>query len=204
MVKEKVKGLKGVPNKHLHARISFLHQAAEYLSSHTSGGERPDAGPSDGSSEAQPDDRDTAVKHLGSISSNNDRDSKHSTDDLAAPPLITPGMPSYMCSQLRQVALKSQIRLLPEIKRAYCKRCNAFLVEGQNYHRSMENLSRGGKKPHADITVFECGVCGAKKRFPITGAKQRRKGDRQSTRATVEISEAERNESLPLSMPAAT
>ena len=53
------------------------------------------------------------------------------------------------------------------------------LVSGATCRKFVENLSNGGRKPHADVLVIECGSCGAQKRWPIGARRQRKKGERK-------------------------
>lgn len=59
------------------------------------------------------------------------------------------------------------MRLDPSIKRTICKRCDSLLVPGVSSTNRIENPSKGGKKPWADVLVVECNACGAVKRFPV-------------------------------------
>lgn len=159
MAKEKVKGAKGVPNKHLHARVAYLQHAAILLARQccASDGRNP---PNDSNlhQQAPPDQASADMASAGSS-----------------------GLPQYLASHLRQVALKAQIRLDSEVKRGICKTCNAVLIDGETCLTSTENLSRGARKPHADMLVLECMACGTKKRFPTAAARQRKKGERKQT-----------------------
>lgn len=71
--------------------------------------------------------------------------------------------------------MKSQIRLSQDVKHSICKRCSAILIPGSTSSSKVENLSRGGKKPWADVLVIECNVCSAQKRFPVGAKRQPRK-----------------------------
>ncbi|KAF1917083.1 RNAse P Rpr2/Rpp21/SNM1 subunit domain-containing protein [Ampelomyces quisqualis] len=70
-------------------------------------------------------------------------------------------------SDLQQVSRKAQLRLSVELKRTICKRCNTVLIHGRTATQTIENASKGGKKPWADVLVLECKVCGGKKKFPV-------------------------------------
>lgn len=186
MAKSKDKGPKGVPNKHLHARVSFLHQAATYLNIQT----RPT---SDGQATAELRRRDElpGIYRIGSnrqpgteAKQANEASSgcENSVSTFTIP--TTGGLPSHLTSQLRQVARKSQLRLHSSIKRNTCNVCSAVLTEGLTCKKYIENLSRGGNKPHADILVVECASCGSKKRFPAGANRQQRKGLRAANLQT--------------------
>lgn len=91
----------------------------------------------------------------------------------------TGGLPLHLANHIRQVAQKAIIRLPPDIKHSICKRCNAVLVDGLTSSKRTENLSKGGKKPWADVLVIECGACGAAKRFPVGAPRQEKKAERR-------------------------
>lgn len=168
MAKEKVKGAKGVPNKHLHARVAFLHQAALHLarqqcaSNHSldNGHLYQTAVPQIEETEAS-----SAKKFIPAAT-------------VAVQPL---GLSQHLSSHLRQVALKAQIRLDSSVKRSVCKTCSAVLIAEKTCLMYTENLSRGGRKPHADMLVLQCMACGTKKRFPTDAERQRKKSERKQT-----------------------
>jgi len=194
MAKDKTKS--GVPNKHLHARISYLQQAATYLTLQGQGrpannsynGYRP-LGANDGNGEASVPighAQNTEKAEVKPQDYGTNTDASH--ECAAQPPdhikassfakLHTGGLPLHLTTHLCQTALKSQIRLHNNIKRSICKRCSTVLFEEETCTKRMENMSRGGRKPHADVLVLECGVCGAEKRFPVGAKRQRRKIER--------------------------
>jgi ribonuclease P protein subunit RPR2 len=126
---------KGIPSKHLHARTTFLYQAATYLSLHTS------------------------------------------------PPCLPGHSPValQLASHLQQVSRKAQLRLAVDMKRTMCKRCNTILVHGRTASQTLENASKGSKKPCADVLVLECKMCGGEKRFPVGAKRQNKKNLRRAT-----------------------
>jgi ribonuclease P protein subunit RPR2 len=77
----------------------------------------------------------------------------------------------HLLTQLRAVSLKSQIRLAPEMKHTVCKRCSSLLIAGKTSIERIENESRGGLKPWADVLIIKCDFCGTTKRFPV-GARR--------------------------------
>ncbi|KAK4508127.1 hypothetical protein PRZ48_001865 [Zasmidium cellare] len=175
--KEKAKGARNVPNKHLHARVSFLHQAAVALAAQESNT------PSQHSPASPSDMEPAAAQHVRLDDDQMDwkglcdqRKDSNGTESNQEP--VRSGMSFHLSSQLRQVARKSQIRLHPSLKRAACKTCNAVLVEGQTCNKHLENLSKGGKKRQADVLVLECTYCGSKKRFPVGAERQEKRGHR--------------------------
>ena len=86
-----------------------------------------------------------------------------------------------MVSDLRAVSLKGQVRQSPAMKRSICKFCDTVLVEGRNCHSVIENESKGGRKPWADVLVIRCSTCGNSKRFPVSARRQKRKHLRQTS-----------------------
>lgn len=153
MAKVKTQGAKSVPNKHLHARTTFLYQAATYLALQ--------AGARKSSLEAVPHDLVEVPKTASPV------DRGHST--LAV----------QLGSHLQAVSLKGQVHLSADVKRSVCKVCNAILIPGRTSKHTLENKSRGGKKPWADVLLIECIICGSKKRFPVGATRQQRKTDRR-------------------------
>jgi ribonuclease P protein subunit RPR2 len=198
MVKEKSKGAKGAPNKHLHARILFLQKAAEYLASQERESRRAPAPHSANRDNADDVTRGTTLPVVGDSTTHSGEAVTSPNTKETAMTQLSSTMPAYMCSQLRQVALKSQIRLSRTVKQAVCKRCNSILVEGQTCNRFVENLSRGNKA-HADVLVLECRTCGGKKRFPTKTTRQKRKCERETPIGPVKSNtESER---APSSLP---
>lgn len=78
-----------------------------------------------------------------------------------------------MVSDLRSVALKAMIRQSTDIKSTMCKFCDTLQVEGQTCTSIVENQSKGGRKPWADVLVTRCTTCGHAKRFPVTAPRQK-------------------------------
>nr|POE66232.1 ribonuclease p protein subunit rpr2 [Quercus suber] len=162
------KDKKGGPaNKHLHARIAYLNEAAVYLATqkpHESVAPQPKQ-----SSESQGIDPDEQ-SHEKSLS--------ESSASFGPSRPLNGGLSVHLASHLRQVAQKAIIRLSPEIKRSICKTCNSVLVESKTSKKYVENLSRKGAKAHADVMVIECCLCGTKKRVPIGATRQPKKARR--------------------------
>ena len=153
---------KGVPQKHLHARVSYLHQVAQYLSTKSNGGA--------GKGTTRP----SASKTTEQIATN-----------ASSPPIAlgshipqshSRSQSQYILSQLRAVSLKSQIRLSPALKHSICKRCDTLLIAGSTCSQTIVNESPGGRKPWADVLVVSCVWCGAAKTFAVgqnRGEKER-------------------------------
>ena len=135
------KGGEGAPQKHLHSRISYLHQAAAYLATTRS--------PSNSKHEA-------AAGVLPSAASSKEHSSK----------LRNP-QSRYLLNQLEGVSKKSQIRLGRDVKHSICRRCDTLMIPGRTSSQIVRNESTGGRKPWADIFEIQCSKCKAVKRFPI-------------------------------------
>lgn len=176
MAKDKAKGSKGVPNKHLHARVAFLQQAATYLALQRCASDAMSSSPETSLRSRDPQNNDLRT---GPLPEDVDIASKPHETPRAKVPFHSSGLPHYLSSHLRQVALKAQIRLDPSVKRVFCKTCNAVLIEGETCLKFTENLSRGGRKSHAEMLVLDCQACGTKKRFPMAVARQRKKNERK-------------------------
>ncbi|KAK4898486.1 hypothetical protein LTR27_004083 [Elasticomyces elasticus] len=178
----------GIPNKHIHARISYLQQAATYLTVQrerfNDAGLIADRPPIVAKDEAQQpihslDDEHSATKlkevtRIAEAAKTNEVWKSNAGLDLP----LSGGLPLYLASHLGQIARKTQTRLHPNIKHTICRTCNAVLIIGETSTKRMENVSRGGRKPHADVLVVECTVCGAAKRFPVGAKRQKRKAAR--------------------------
>ena len=152
----KVKGSKkSQAQTHLHARISFLHQAATYLSNTRGILRKPDLSPE---SSLRP-------KLLKNSEQN----------DGSAWTSVSSREPGVLTAQLRAVSLKSQCRLSSDLKRTLCRRCNMLMKPGETCTSGMENDSRNSSKPWAQMLVIHCHFCGTKKRFPIEKDRVRQK-----------------------------
>ncbi|CAI6339378.1 unnamed protein product [Periconia digitata] len=161
MPKDKLPKTKGVQNKHLHFRTTFLYQAATYLTLHS-----PAAGP------------------VGSASS-------HAYSNRAL----------QMGSDLQAVSRKGQVRLSAELKRTICKCCNTVLIPGRTATHTIENDSKGAKKPWADVLVIGCTFCGAKKRFPVGATKQLKKAQRMPKTTSEEVGQQTDEQSVNSALP---
>ena len=181
MAKQKVP--KGVPNKHLHARIAYLHKIANYLSTQSLA--KPDKSPQHAASEEiststtteeQPDSNPPpgtlATDATTSLANLKPSPGYPSTATFNPP---ASGLPLQLTAQLRSVAQKGQIRLSRDLKHSFCKICSSPLIEGETCIRSTENLSRKGRKPWAEVAIVTCCACGASKRFPVGAKRQKRK-----------------------------
>lgn len=153
MAKDKQRSAKSVPNRHLHARITFLYQAATYLTLQATAGQSA-----------------TASQDTSTASSGNGEETSPSRG------ILSPAL--QLGSHIRSVSKKGQIHLSSNIKRSICKQCNAILIPGRTSTHTIENKSKGGLKPWADVLEIECNFCGAKKRFPVGAVRQKKKKHR--------------------------
>lgn len=130
-----------IPQKHLHSRISFLHQAATYLSATTQRNQR-------------------TRRHVPPSSSPKQRNKHHGTYS---------GRPQthYLLNQLRGISKKSQIRLGRDMKHSICKNCDSLMIPGQTSLQTCLNESKDGSKPWAAVFEVRCTICQKIKRFPI-------------------------------------
>ncbi|KAK3652063.1 hypothetical protein LTR22_011852 [Elasticomyces elasticus] len=186
MGKEKTKT--GIPNKHIHARISYLQQAATYLTVQrerlNDAGLIADRTSIVAKNEAQqllqslddehPTTDPNEVTSIDKATKKNEEWKHEAVIDLPR----SGGLPLYLASHLGQIARKTQTRLHPKIKHSICRTCNAVLVIGETCTKRVENDSRGDRKPHADVLVVQCTVCGAAKRFPVGAKRPKRKAAR--------------------------
>jgi ribonuclease P protein subunit RPR2 len=165
---------KRVPNKHLHARVSYLYQAASFLSLRN----EPDSQDQKETKETRESEASNAILASAETSSGQEiKDTKHAALS-ASSQIPQSSLALFLGSQLRSVSQKSQIRLSHDLKRSLCKSCNALLIPGQSSSTKIENKSKNGKKPWADVLLIECQTCGAIKRFPVGSKRQERKAER--------------------------
>lgn len=161
MAKKKVPG---VPNKSSYCRLSFMYQAATFLaavSSNKSQASEPAA--------SRQTDIDVRMKVDG-------RDVEPlNTEESCRTATQTRNMSHRLLADFRSVSLKSQIRVSPAMKRSICKFCDTLLVEGQTCTSTVENTSKGGRKPWADVLVMTCHTCHHAKRFPVHAPRQPRR-----------------------------
>lgn len=145
-----------VPQKHLHSRISYLYQAANYL--------------------VRVSQSTLAVQHAGDKTEvkTNQRVQQEATKPFVEASALT----RHLNSHLRAISLRSQIRLTSAFKNTICKRCDTLLIPESTSTSRLENKSRGGKKPWADVLVVTCKACGHVKRYPVGAKRQRSRTER--------------------------
>lgn len=151
MAKSKAsKGTGSVPNKALHSRVSYLYQAAAYLAT-------------------QQQHSRTTREEGPAITESQDGQQTNSPFKPASRRLI---------SDLRSVSLKVQMQISPTMKHSICKNCDTMLLDGTTCSSEIENKSKGGKKPWADVLVRKCNTCGLERRFPLRTERQKRRPNR--------------------------
>lgn len=153
----KPKGNPGVQNRAIYSRASYLYQAAAYLACRA---HQVDAeGPSP----------DKAALQKG----REDKKNAQSSGERQRKQLRN--LSRHAISEMRAVTLKTQIRQSQALKRTVCKFCDTLQLEAQTCRSTIENPSKGGLKPWADVLVVRCETCGNVKRFPVSASRQKRK-----------------------------
>ncbi|KAK2855702.1 hypothetical protein FQN49_004928 [Arthroderma sp. PD_2] len=150
MAKKAQKTQKGAGSRaqsHLHARIAYLYKATNYLQSAT-----------EARSQSQVASDTSSLPEQSTL--------KEPQPGVSSEKELCSALARQYGSQLRAVSLKSQLRLDRDVKRSICKRCDSSLRPGSTCSETIENRSRGRKKPWADTRVITCGFCGTQKRFP--------------------------------------
>ncbi|KAI4163548.1 MAG: hypothetical protein LQ342_002820 [Letrouitia transgressa] len=167
--------------KHLNSRISFLYKATTYLNSVHSQSLSPrlfaQVRGTNGETGLEKEKEpiiDTDETSLGQDDLTENINSKAPADSLQ---LL--GLGRQFLDHAQGISKKSQIRLSQTMKRSVCKKCNSFLDPGSSASSRMENSSRGGKKPWADILVVTCNYCGTAKRYPVGAKRQLKKSKRK-------------------------
>ncbi len=169
MAKNKAAG--GVHNRALYSRASFLYQAAA-LCAETQQPQQDAPSVTEPQAPAQ-----GRVSPSGGVHGNG---SEGRGRGRQAP---LQGMSRHLLTDLRSVSLKTMIRLTPGIKRTICKYCDTLLMEGKTCTSTVENQSKGAKKPWADVLVITCNTCGGAKRFPVAAPRPPRKTARAGKEA---------------------
>ncbi|KAF2479375.1 RNAse P Rpr2/Rpp21/SNM1 subunit domain-containing protein [Neohortaea acidophila] len=175
----------GAPNKHLRARVAYLHQVATYLTSQTGVTANRENDSAATLEDGNPGIQDSARTSSITVRNINGRgkpnligpSSDSNTLPVARSSPLSSG--SRLSSHLKQVARKSQIRLDHNTKHSICKRCSTVLVDGSSCQAFVENRSKDQKKAHANVAVKQCGVCGAQKRWPVGATRQSKASTRR-------------------------
>ncbi|KAG5923417.1 hypothetical protein E4U61_003486 [Claviceps capensis] len=159
----KPKGQPGVQNRAIYSRASYLYQAATHLSNCVDSLEN--AASSTPSKPSKPE--------LGGVEQQQKQQQQQ--QQCSKQKKAVEKMSRLVISEMKAVSLKAQIRQSPALKRTVCKFCDTLLVEGRSCSSTIENLSKQGRKPWADVLVITCKTCGNVKRFPVDAPRQKRK-----------------------------
>ncbi|KAL9626059.1 MAG: hypothetical protein Q9204_007615 [Flavoplaca sp. TL-2023a] len=176
------KGKKNTPTtrKPVDARVSYLYQAAKYFS-----GVKLDNQPNVTGPELDPlkNYRISTTPTSGAtpidgmdINDKSAETSKKGSSEFSS--TYDESNIRTMLSHLRGISRKGATSVPSTIKHSVCKRCNLLLIDGWNSSKQLENKSRGGKKPWADVLTVTCHACGTAKHFPLGAKRQSRKKDR--------------------------
>ncbi|RVX71432.1 hypothetical protein B0A52_05004 [Exophiala mesophila] len=143
----------GIPQKHLHSRLSYLHQAATLLTTahHAT-------------------QTETAASH------NKTQISDNQAAETPISRTIPPREANRLLSHLRGVSRKSQLRLSPKMKHTICRRCDSLLIAGMTSSAIVVNDSKDATKPWADVFEIRCKQCDTVKRFPVGVETDAKKG----------------------------
>ncbi|KAF2666462.1 Rpr2-domain-containing protein [Microthyrium microscopicum] len=176
-VQQNSKKERKVANKHLHSRVSFLHQAANLVANISASNSEIKSTTRNKNQQFQhptqcdPDDEPSSHQEPSNSSAPSDETSLKIKNSYA--------LSGYLSSHIITLQRKSNdVKLTREIKRTICKRCNTLLLPGKTSSSKVENKSRGGKKAWADVLVETCLLCGMEKRYPVGAKKQLSKKDR--------------------------
>ncbi|KAH7418078.1 RNAse P Rpr2/Rpp21/SNM1 subunit domain-containing protein [Cadophora sp. MPI-SDFR-AT-0126] len=156
-----------VPNKALYSRVSFLYQAATYMATQRQNSQPMESLTSTDTKEACEQSPETTLEK---------------TTDPQVP--LSHSASRHLVSELRAVSHKVLMRMSPAMKHSLCKNCDTIMVDGATCTSTIENKSKGGKKPWADLLVRRCNTCGLKKRFPLNTERQKRRPQRQAPKPT--------------------
>ena len=171
-----------IPYKHLHSRMSFLHQAANYMYQVSKDIEDSRINDVD-NLEAVHAPQTSTVKqeintHESSVPANTLEQDSQVLDKVRDTCVTGHGQSRRLSSQLRAVSLKGQVRLSTSIKHSICRHCESPLVPGSTSSSEIENRSKGGRKPWADVLVVTCLLCGTTRRVPVGAKRHSKRKDR--------------------------
>lgn len=158
---------------HIRARLDYLHQAAVYLQSKSTEHRKHSTTPAAHGNHTQSAENQASPNGAASQS---EPDVKQKTCSVSQQTANTPldNLSRTCVLHLRDVAMKTQIRLPVDLKRSLCKRCATVLTPEVTCSREIRNQSRGGKKPWANVLIVRCHSCGAEKRFPQTDKRAKK------------------------------
>ena len=187
MAQSRAKAQKAIAQKHLHARVSFLYQAATYLAEVDGQSQAKVPCISDESKKSCHPARELQYAATTPQAVSKDKLHISTIEQPNMMPEIGPddnwasrdsALSRQLLAHLRAVSLRSQIRLTPAVKHTICKRCDVLLIPGSTSTSYIENKSSGGRKPWADVLVRTCTACGTSKRFPVGAKRQVRRESR--------------------------
>ena len=161
---------KSVQNRHAYSRISYLYQAATLFALRD--GKTLQALPTlmaPPCSQVQMDSSKNATEPVS-----------QAPLELSNPFSANHAIARRLLTDMRSISLKTQIRLNTRLKRTLCKFCDTLQVEGTTCTSIVENESKGGQKPWADVLVCRCLTCGRAKRYPIGADRPKRRPERDS------------------------
>ena len=185
-----------VPNRHLYSRVSYLWQAANYMSQIANASQNKTVRASD-EGHALDRGRDNVLQGRESSHETSSSEEHTATDEFrgdSLPHMEECKSDANLCqsrrfvSHLRAVSLKSQIRLSTGMKHSFCSHCESTLTLGTTSTSKIENKSRGRRKPWADVLVVICKLCGTVRRSPI-GAKRQPRRKERSTKRVVSLND---------------
>ena len=192
MVKDKSKV--GPAQKHLHSRVSYLYQAATYLTENAIRQQGKDANcvPTPKTNSKKGSDSSSASPPIHSVLGEDPLISDIGKDEQTETigPAATPSQ--RLLAHVRTILRKSQIRLAPHMKHSICKRCDALLLPGSTSTINVENKSKNGNKPWADVLVIVCNACGTAKRYPVGATRQLKRQERLKALPDTQTSKAHR------------
>lgn len=156
-----------IQNRAMYIRMSFLYQAATCARMLLED-DKPKSEKSTQPTTPAATDSETQMDH----------DHKDDTSYEGSSSPTAQALSRRLLSDLRSVHQKTQIRMNSDIKRTMCKYCDTLLVDGQTCTTTVENNSKGGKKPWADLLTIKCHTCGRKRRYPVDAPRQKRRPHR--------------------------
>ena len=181
---------KSIANKHLHARVSYLHQAATFLASN-----RRDFGvdlgahglPAKCAQKATSTSEDCPDLSCPELAADHTADQTNPklTGQAQHRMQACKGDERRLLAHLRAVSRRGKVPLTTSSKRSICKRCDGLLVVGDSCQTATSNPSRHQRKPWVDIAVYTCQSCGCHKRFPFGSKRKRPKGSREMVSSEV-------------------
>jgi ribonuclease P protein subunit RPR2 len=121
-----------------------------------------------------------AASYLANVKTGNPPAEERSTTKNDGEGLGPRNTARRLIADMRAVGLKTQVRIDPSVKQTVCKYCDTLLIEGQTCTSFVENKSKNGMKPWADVLVVKCKTCTMAKRFPVSAPRQRRRNLRQA------------------------